>query len=476
MINILIAAILVFIVIILIRTLQFKPRDIEEREVDDINFDYETAIKNLQKLIKCKTVSYFDHSLEDDKEFNKLVRMLPKLYPNVCKKLTLTKFDGRALLFHWKGKTKGDPAVFMAHYDVVPVEEENWTRPAFEGLIENNIMWGRGTLDTKVTFNGILSAGEHLLSKGFTPTHDVYFAFSGGEEVNGPGAKNIVDYFQKNNITPSFVLDEGGAVVSDVFPGLKQPCGLVGIAEKGYINMTLSVKSAGGHASAPKPHTPIGVLAKACNDIENNPFPIRFTDPVLKMFNELGRRSTFLYRMIFANLWAFGWILDLICKKSGGQINALLRTTCAFTQAKGSNAANVIPPSASMTANMRLSPADTIDSAIDYIKKVINNPNIEITLSDPENPSRISVTDCDGYRWIMNAIEDTWKGCVTAPYLMVQCSDSKHYGVISDRVYRFSATDLTNEEMNSIHGNDEHIRLETIKRSVEFFIRVMRNC
>lgn len=476
MAYILLLIILCFLLVILIRTLMFKPTNIVKRAVDDIDFDYEKAISNLQKLVKCKTVSYFDHSLEDDKEFDKLVKMLPKLYPTVCKNLELKKFDGRALLFHWKGKTKGDPAVFMAHYDVVPVEEENWTRPAFEGLIENNIMWGRGTLDTKVTFNGVLSAGEHLLKKGFVPEHDVYFAFSGGEEVNGPGAGNIVKYFQEKNITPSFVLDEGGAVVSDVFPGLKQPCGLVGIAEKGYINMTLSVKSAGGHASAPKPHTPIGVLAKACNDIETHPFPIRFTDPVLKMFNELGRRSTFLYRMIFANLWAFGWVLDLICRKSGGQLNALLRTTCAFTQAKGSNAANVIPPSASMTANMRLSPAETIDSSINYIKSVINNPDIEITLSDPTEPSRISTTDCDGYKWIMNAIEDTWKGCVTAPYLMVQCSDSKNYGVISDRVYRFSATDLTNEEMNSIHGNDEHIRLETIKHAVEFFIRVMRNC
>ena len=476
MAYILLLIILCFLLVILIRTLMFKPTNIVKRDVDDIGFDYEKAISNLQKLVKCKTVSYFDHSLEDDKEFDKLVKMLPKLYPTVCKNLELKKFDGRALLFHWKGKTKGDPAVFMAHYDVVPVEEENWTRPAFEGLIENNIMWGRGTLDTKVTFNGVLSAGEHLLKKGFVPEHDVYFAFSGGEEVNGPGAGNIVKYFQEKNITPSFVLDEGGAVVSDVFPGLKQPCGLVGIAEKGYINMTLSVKSAGGHASAPKPHTPIGVLAKACNDIETHPFPIRFTDPVLKMFNELGRRSTFLYRMIFANLWAFGWVLDLICRKSGGQLNALLRTTCAFTQAKGSNAANVIPPSASMTANMRLSPAETIDSSINYIKSVINNPDIEITLSDPTEPSRISTTDCDGYKWIMNAIEDTWKGCVTAPYLMVQCSDSKNYGVISDRVYRFSATDLTNEEMNSIHGNDEHIRLETIKHAVEFFIRVMRNC
>ena len=466
----------VFLFVIILRTILFKPNIKQKGDIENIDFDEDKAIENLAKLVRCKTISYFDHSLEDDKEFEKLVSLLPSLYPRVYENLSLLRFDGRALLYHWIGQEKGDPAVFMAHYDVVPVEEKGWTMPAFEALIKDNIMWGRGTLDTKVTFNGVLSAAENLLAKGFVPKHDIYFAFSGGEEVNGPGAKNIVKYFMENNITPAFVLDEGGAVVSDVFPGLKQPCGLIGIAEKGYINMTLSVSSNGGHASAPKPHTPIGVLAKAVSDIESHPFKLQITDPVKKMFNELGRRSSFLYRMIFANLWCFSWILDIIGKRNGGQLNALMRTTVAFTQASGSDAANVIPPSATVTANLRLSPADSVESTINRIKQIIKNDEIKISLSDPSEPSRISITDCDGYKYIQNAIENTWKGCVVAPYLMVQCSDSKNYGVISDRVYRFSATDLTNEEMNSIHGNDEHIRLETIKKSVEFFIRVMKNC
>lgn len=466
----------IFVLIILFRTLAFKPSEIENRTIESVEFDEQQAINNLQTLIKFKTISYFDHSLEDDAEFEKLVNKLPELYPNVYKNLTLQRFDGRALLFHWKGQNNGEPAVFMAHYDVVPPVEENWDKPAFDGLIEDNIMWGRGTLDTKVTFNGVLTAAENLIKQGFIPNNDIYFAFSGGEEVNGPGAENIVNYFKEKGITPSFVLDEGGAVVSDVFPGLKQPCGLIGIAEKGYINMTLSVKSQGGHASAPKPHTPIGVLSQAVCLVESHPFKLQITDPVEKMFNELGRRSSFLYRMIFANLWCFSWILDIIGKKNGGQLNALMRTTVAFTQAKGSDAANVIPPIASVTANLRLSPADNVESTITRIKQIINNDDINIELSDPTEPSRISITDCDGYRYIKDAIADTWKGCVVAPYLMVQCSDSKNYGVISDRVYRFSATDLTDEEMNSIHGNNEHIRLETIKRSVEFFIRVMKNC
>ena len=90
------------------------------------------------------------------------------------------------------------------------------------------------------------------------------------------------------------------------------------------------------------------------------------------MFNTLGRRSTFVYRMIFANMWLFKGVLDMICKKSGGELNAMMRTTVAFTQAEGSQGVNVIPPVASITANMRINPNDSVKLAEDYIKKVKN--------------------------------------------------------------------------------------------------------
>ena len=72
------------------------------------------------------------------------------------------------------------------------------------------------------------------------------------------------------------------------------------------------------------------------------------------------------------------------------------------------------------------------------------------------------------------AVAATWNGCIVTPYLMVQCSDSRHYRDLSDRVYRFSAMDLSAEERRTIHGNDEHIRLECVPRAVEFFMRVMK--
>lgn len=470
----LIALIAVFFATVLIRTALFKPAPAEQSDRQEEGFDRDAAIHALGELIKCKTVSRYTHEEEDDAEFEKLISMLPTLYPHVFEVCTLQKMPDRGLLFQWKGKMKGEPAVLMAHYDVVPVNEDKWDKPPFAAIIEDGVMWGRGTLDTKVTFNGVLSAAEHLIAQGFVPEHDIYFAFSGGEEVNGKGAVHIVNYFKENGITPSAVVDEGGAVVEKVFPGVKQSCALIGIAEKGLLDLKYTVQSNGGHASAPKPHTPVGILARACTRVEGNPFPSHITKPVAEMFDTLGRHSTFVYRMIFANLWCFSPVLDLLAKKSGGEMNALMRTTVAFTQMSGSTASNVIPPSAHMVSNIRLNPEDTVESAKAYIAKTIGDESVTLEVVNGQNPSRISRTDCDGWRKVSRAVADTWQGSIVSPYLMVQCSDSRHWGVISDRVYRFSAMDLTSEERATIHGNNERIRLESIGRAVEFYIRLMK--
>ncbi len=470
------AVILIFLAVILIRTLLFKPLPQPEILNDSVNFNTDESVSALQQLIRCKTVSYYDKSLEDDAEFEKLISLLPSLYPNVFKTCTFKQLPDRALLFKWSGQENGDPTVLMAHYDVVPVDEAAWQKPPFDAVIEDGVLWGRGSLDTKVTFNGVLFAANTLIGEGYIPKNDIYFAFSGGEEVNGNGAVNIVNYFKENGITPALVVDEGGAVVENVFPGVKAPCAMVGIAEKGMLNLEFSVKSNGGHASSPAPHTPIGILSRACCRVENNPFKMHITKPAAEMFDTLGRHSSFVYRMIFANMWLFSGVLNIICKKSGGELNALLRTTVAFTQSEGSNAPNVIPPKATMTANLRINPKDTVESAVEYIRKTINDDSIELIVGSNMQPSRISQTNCDAFTKVANAVANTWKGCIVTPYLMVQCSDSRHWGVLSDRVYRFSAMDLTSEERKTIHGHNEKIRLETANSAVEFYIRLIKNC
>ena len=473
---IILGALLVFLAVLVTRALLFQPIPQPQLEAEPIGFDKDAAVSALQQLVRCKTVSNVDPALEDDGEFEKLIALLPELYPNIWKVCTFTRFPDRGLLLHWKGKAHHKPSVMMAHYDVVPAVEEMWAKPPFAAILEDGVLWGRGTLDTKVTMNGALSAADYLVREGFMPEQDVYFAFSGGEEVNGKGAENIVDYFQETGIVPELVVDEGGAVVENVFPGVKIPCGMIGIAEKGMINVRYTVLSGGGHASAPLPKSPVTDLAKACRKVVDNPFPMHLTPPVAGLFDTLGRRSSFVYRLIFANLWCFKPILDLICISSGGEMNALVRTTTAFTQMSGSSARNVIPARASMVSNMRLNPEDTVESAVAYLKKTVNDPNVQIDVLEGNDPSRISQVDCDSYRKVAAAVSATWDGCITSPYLMVQCADARHYGRISDKVYRFSAMDLTKEERGTIHGNNERIRVQTIHRAVEFYIRLLRQC
>ncbi len=470
------AILFLLVAVILIRTIRFKPqaqpRILEEEE----DFDRDGAVTRLQTLVRYKTVSYRDSSLEDDAEFEGMINALPTLYPNVYKTCTLTRLDGRALLYRWAGKHADEPTVLMAHYDVVPVNEDAWEKPPFDAILEDGVLWGRGTMDTKDTFNGVLFAAETLIARGFTPENDIYFAFSGGEEVNGEGAPNIVSYFKQHGITPALVVDEGGAVVENVFPGVSAPCGMIGIAEKGMMDVSYKTRSAGGHASAPKPHTPVGVLSRACTRIESHPFPSHLCAPVAKMFDTLGRHSNFVYRMIFANLWCFSPLLDLICKKSGGELNALMRTTVAFTQMSGSSASNVIPPEAEMISNIRLNPMDTMDSAKAYLEKTVNDKSVSVEIIYGMDPSPISETDCPAWDKVATAVASTWKGCLVSPYLMMQCSDSRHYGEISNHVYRFSAMDLTSAERATIHGNNERIRIQTVLSACEFYIRLMKLC
>ncbi len=469
------AALLILVLTVLIRTLRFRPLSNKVYAGKDVSFDRDAAVSAMQTLIRFKTVSDLDPTKEDEKEFAALIEALPSLYPAVYEKATLTTFDGRGLLYRIKGTENGEPTVLMAHYDVVSVQESDWKHPPFCGDIIDGKLWGRGTLDTKITFHSALFATNTLLAEGFVPKNDLYLAFSGGEEVNGPGARNIVAYFEEKGIKPALVLDEGGAVVENFFPGVKRSCAMIGIAEKGMMNVRYTVSSGGGHASAPKPGSPLVRLSKACLRLEKHPFPLHPNEAAMQMFDTVARESSFLFRMIFANLWLFKGALDLICRLSGGELNALLRTTVAFTQSEGSAGANVLPPKASLVSNMRLNPLDNLEDALAYLKKTVGDDKVDITLMMGENPSSISRTDVEGYDRVATAVGETWEGTMISPYLMVQCSDSRHWSKISDRVYRFSAMKLSKDERASIHGNNECIPVETIHKAVEFYIRLIKN-
>ena len=470
------AIIAVLAIVLVARALAFKPKNQSADGSEAVFVNADKAVSDLAEMIKCKTVSDRNREREDKEEFAKFKNLLPTLFPSVYLECEYTEVGERAILLRWSGRAHDAPTVLMAHYDVVSADEEKWQKPPFEGILENGVLWGRGTLDTKGTLNGILQAAEALIKEGFVPKNDIYFAFGGDEEINGHGASDIVDLFEKRGITPALVCDEGGAVVENIFPGVSRPCALIGIAEKGMLNVEYSVNGGGGHSSSPDAVTPIGRLSRACAALEKKPFKFNITPAAAQMFDTLGRHSTFLYRLIFANLWFFSPVLNLITGKSGGELNAIVRTTVAFTQMEGSRGMNVIPPYAKMVSNLRLLPGETKESALQRIRDVVNDSRIQIREIDGMNPSIISDTECECYERLRAAVCESWQGTIVSPYLMFACSDSRHWGRISDKVYRFSAMALTKEERATIHGNDERVPVGTIVKGVEFYTRLIKKC
>ena len=465
-----------FLLVILLRAAMFTPPRQQRVSTEAIELDEDRLVLSLQAMVRIPTISYAEEGRANQAQFDAFQDLLKQRYPLVFARCHFERVGKNGLLFHMPGKSSTAPSVLMAHYDVVPVDAHLWTHPPFEGLIVEGELWGRGTLDTKCTLMGILEATEALLNKGFVPKNDLYLSFGGDEECLGADAAAIVATLRSRGIRPAFVLDEGGAIVNRIFPGVTKPAALIGIAEKGNVFADITAKGKSGHASAPPAKQAVGVLSRALVRLDKRPFPFMLTKPALELFDTLGRHSTFLYKMIFANLWCFAPLLNVICKSSGGELNALVRTTVAQTRLSASDAYNVLPNEAKAGLNLRLIPGDSKAKAQKRLEHIINDPAVAVSIEKGSEPSSISPTEGAAWERLQGAIRATYPEAIVSPYLMVAASDSRHFCAISDHVYRFSGLPLTRAQLNMIHSQDERIPIALLPDLVRFFMRVMAGC
>ena len=196
----LLGLLVLWLAVIVVRALQFKPYPMEKTEAENFPVDEKRALERFQDMIRLKTVSYPDEKLEDPQAFADFQKLLAEAYPAVTKTCPREILGRRGMLYHWKGKSSAKPSVLMAHYDVVPVNENEWQEPPFGAVVKDGELWGRGTLDTKGTLHGVMEAAEMLIGQGFVPENDVYFAFGGDEEIFGGDAPAIVEELKKRGI------------------------------------------------------------------------------------------------------------------------------------------------------------------------------------------------------------------------------------------------------------------------------------
>jgi carboxypeptidase PM20D1 len=187
----------------------------------------DASVARLQTLLRIPTISRGDESGTDWSQFEHFIAVVAELYPLVHTRLEREIVAGHTLLLRWAGRASGEPAVLMAHYDVVAAADAGWKHPPFaaelSGRGADEIIWGRGTLDNKAAVAAILEAVESQLAAGVVPAQDIHLVFSHDEETAGTGALAVVDLLESRGIRPALVLDEGGGIVDRVFPGVTIP-------------------------------------------------------------------------------------------------------------------------------------------------------------------------------------------------------------------------------------------------------------
>lgn len=458
-------------------TLKVPEVNREARPYKPTNID-EASLKNLSKAISIKTISRTPYSQMDFNALEEFISFLESTYVNVHKQLELTRVNGYGLVYRWRGKDAAKkPLLLLAHYDVVPVEEgtqKDWKRGPFSGAIHEDALWGRGTLDIKSQLMAILEAVEKLLKEGATPGRDIYLAFGQDEEVGGmEGAYKIAELFEAENISFEAVFDEGGTVISDALEGVKVPMALVGIGEKGYVNLKLTAAGSGGHSSMPPKNTALGRLAKAITLLEEKPMKRVWCSAVRNMLEAVSGEMGLPVKIAMANFWLFKPLLNKILSSSA-TTNAMIRTTTAVTMAKGSDAANVLPQKAEAVINARLIPGDSSQDLINHIKRVTKGL-VEVEALTVEEPSDISPIDTLGYRKLTGVIKEFYPNALVAPYLVMGGTDSRKYSRLSKNIYRFTPYLINSEEKDTMHSTDEHISIENYMRMIEFYIKLIRS-
>lgn len=479
--QLLIVALLIIIGIVVIKTITFTSKQVDVPPVSPKSFNEEQMFERLSNAIQHPTVSL--PKAIDTAAFLALDSLIKSEFVLVDSLLDFQYVNGFSRVYKWAGKnTKLSPILLTAHLDVVPVDEssiDQWEHPPFSGAQSSGFIWGRGALDDKLAVMGILEATEQLLKEQYIPERTIYIAFGHDEEVNGMnGAQKIADYFEEEGVFFEFVMDEGMLIVEGALDGLNQAVAIVGIAEKGYATLTLTAQlKDAGHSSMPPPETAVGLLGRAIYRLETKPFPPSLDGPLANFFNYVGPEMNLPYKAIFANLWLTEKLLVYQLGQKPGT-NASIRTSIAPTMLRAGFKENVLPTRASVKVNFRIRPGETVESVKSYVKEVIDDEHIIVSVS-PEThlfePSEVSATEAFGFDVIQHTIHEVFPEVVVAPGLMIGGTDGKHYQKVSKNVYRFLPMQLTNEDLKRLHGINERVDKNAYIRLVHFYYCLLEN-
>ena len=467
----LIGVLLILMIIALVRTLRAPKLQSTYVPAPDEREALALADK-LAQMVRVETVSVPE--TDQRKKFLAFHHCLEQLFPLVHERLEKTEIDGN-LLFYWKGQASARPLVLMSHQDVVPAEGE-WLHGPFSGDIADGKVWGRGTSDTKCSVMAFFEAVERLLGEGYVPPQDVYLSSSCTEEWAGDGCPKLVNELKRRGVRPWLVVDEGGGIITEPIGGIHGNFAMLGVFEKGKADIRFTARSNGGHASAPVRHSPLARLADFVHEMEHrDPFRRRLPDEVAAMFETLAPYASFPLRYVLGNLWLFRPVLLKALPLVSAQAGAMLRTTVAFTMAKGSDAFNVMPQEASIGANVRFIPHQGMEESLALLRKKAKKYSLDMEVFHASDVSAATDIRSDAFRLVMDTVAQVFPGCPASPYVMTGATDARFYQEICENIVRFAPVVYGPEQMKGMHGLNENIGYACLPGAVAFYTALIRN-
>jgi carboxypeptidase PM20D1 len=461
--------VLLLILLLLVNTLQYTPQQVAQVQQVDIPVDESRIIANMAESIRFPTIATGDADTQEYDAFREFVTWAEQTYSQVYEAMDLEMIAEHTILLRWQGsRPELKPILLTAHYDVVPVvpgTESEWHYPPFSGEVAQGYVWGRGALDDKSAVIVMYEAATLLLQQGFVPERTVYFSFGHDEETGGEvGAAGVADYLRAQGVQLAWTIDEGSFVVEGIFPGMDKPVASINVAEKGSVTLELIAHGPSGHSSMPEAVLSTDILAQALVSLRRHPFPGGLEGLSEESFDILGRHLPFGLRMLMANRWLFGSLVESRLGKEP-RIDALLRTTTAPTMLDAGIKSNVIPSTATAIVNFRLHPRDTAVGVQQYVIDAIDDDRVEVNITGDgmsSPPSAVSSRDSQGYRAISRVVRQIYGDIVVIPGMTMGGTDSKHYGKVADDAYRINLMKISPQEVAGFHGKNERISIANL--------------
>ncbi|KAH7346269.1 Gly-Xaa carboxypeptidase [Rhexocercosporidium sp. MPI-PUGE-AT-0058] len=468
--------------------------------------------QRLSGLVQIPTVTYDEMGLvgEDSRwnVFYRLPKYLKKIFPRIYQDLEVVTINEHAFLYTWTGSDASlKPLMFMAHTDVVPAPEatsDRWTYPPFSGHYDGDFIWGRGSEDDKSNIIAILSAIDALLKVGFKPQRTVVFAVGFDEEGSAPGgygarclAEQLLETYGEDGV--ELIFDEG-------IPGIEKHFGtefaMPAAAEKGYLDVVLTINTAGGHSSTPPDHTAIGYLARIIQAIEDHPFQSRLTsaNPTSYYLKTIALHAKDIpsdLQKAILDPKSADRVLEYM--NSSLDSRALVRTSTAVDIIQGGEKSNVLPETAHIIVNHRIAVEESVQTVKDYYIRLLSplakkwdygiqgfgqnaasNTRGTITLAGYSalEPSPTSDVEDKRFKWLVESIGHVFgKDVIVAPVLLTGNTDTKFYWRLSSQIYRWSPWRASLDPRGSMmHTVDERMPVDGLLEMVRFyheFIRVV---